>query len=427
VTAGPTAGTATIEVTITDEKGDEAQRTFTLTVKSPLNMTTPANTNTLAGTPVTVPFTITDTSPFTVTAAVDPASTSVLASVVTNVVSGTNWTVTVTPLAGTNGGINGVGLVDLSVSDQTGNTVATSFAVIVQATAETVFSDVFNYPTGSLLAVSDGIWTEVGAFGPTMNVANNALDLTIQLNGESGEANLLGGPYAPGHGYVIYTTFQATWSAFGTSIGASNMWLSLGEFSAINSASTQFAGVGDVADLAGDGGFNVMIRNNLADGVVSTNPATLFEGTTYNVATRYDVDSATAALWVNATNEADTNGTKVIATDIATPAQISDVTLNTGGAGTSVALNALTVIVVLRPHINSISLVGGNVQIVFTAGVNDTPSNFGLTTTASLSIPFSAAKPTITSLGGGVFKATVPVSGKQGFYQLERQPFTFTF
>jgi hypothetical protein len=78
-------------------------------------------------------------------------------------------------------------------------------------------------------------------------------------------------------------------------------------------------------------------------------------------------------------------------------------------------------------NVNSISLVGGNAQIVFTAGVNDTPSNFGVNGTTNLTTPFTATSATITSLGGGVFKAALPVSGNQGFYQAARQPFVFSY
>jgi hypothetical protein len=76
---------------------------------------------------------------------------------------------------------------------------------------------------------------------------------------------------------------------------------------------------------------------------------------------------------------------------------------------------------------NAISVAGGNVQIVFTAGVNDTASSFFVTSTTNLTMPFTAASATITSLGGGVFKATLPVSANQTFYQLGRQPFGFSY
>jgi hypothetical protein len=308
---------------------------------------------------------------------------------------------------------------------------------MVQASAQTVFSDSFSYTSGSSLAdengsvfgsppsVNDGIWNLIGLSGALLTVNNNTIALVGGGNGNNDSANgvLLGAPYALGHGYVIYTTFEAAWS----SLVAGNGWLALDPFA--NTLAPLLASVGNTPDAANDGGFNATIDNNSGD-PVTTNQATLQLNAVYNIATRYDVDSATATLWVNATNEVDPNGTNVTATDVITPEPISDIVLNqNGGVGGAfaVALADLTVTVVNRPVIDSISVVGSNVQIVFAAGVNDTPSNFFLTSTANLAIPFGAASPMITSLGGGVFQATLPVSASQGFYKVGRQPFGFSY
>ena len=284
--------------------------------------------------PVVVPFTIADNllhapqNQLTMTATVDaqsgPPGTcgTCLPPPWLQHVGGPNWTVTVTPVPDSAGGTNGIGLVDLSVSDPAGNTAATSFAVIVQATSETVFSDTFNYTSGSSLllengsafgtppTVNDGIWNAIGPSGPILNVTSNSLDFAVNANGEEGYANRLGGPYAPGHGYVIYTTFEADWA----SITAGNGWLSLGEFIRRRFPVPWSPVVGSIPDLAAnDGGFNATIVNG-PGGAAVTNPATLTPGTTYNIATRYDVDRATAAIWINAANEADPTATSVIGT-----------------------------------------------------------------------------------------------------------------
>jgi hypothetical protein len=65
------------------------------------------------------------------------------------------------------------------------------------------------------------------------------------------------------------------------------------------------------------------------------------------------------------------------------------------------------------------------VQIDFTAGVTDGVSRFGVLATPNLNGPFAPANATISSLGGGTFRATLPVSGNQGFYRVFRQPFNF--
>jgi hypothetical protein len=436
VTPGHNPGVASIEVTITDEHGDLAQRTFTLTVLPPLVMATVLPTNTLSSAPVAVPFTVVINSAYaqnqlTMTATVDAQSTAVLASAVAIYVSGNTWMVTVTPVAGT----NGIGLVDLSVSDPSSFTASTAFPVMVQANQQVAFSDVFNYTSGSSLVlengsafgtpptVNDGIWNEIGPSGPLLTVGSpGSLDITVNGNGEEAFANLLNGPYTPGHGYVIYTTFQGNWSAF-----SGFTWMGLGAYS--GAGGFQYAGVGNIPDPAADGGFNVTVVNGPGGAGVSV-PETLEPGTTYNIATRYDVDRATATLWINATNEIDPNGTNVTATDVQAPSQISDITLNQNGAAgnATLTLDDLSVTVVLKPAASSISVAGGNVQIKFTADVNDTASSFIMNSTTNLlTTPFTAVNPTITSLGGGVFKATLPVSASQAFYQLGRRPFAFSY
>jgi hypothetical protein len=422
VTASGTTGTATVEVTVTDENGDAAQRTFNVTVVPaifPPTVSTPPNTNTVGGVPVVVPFTIGDSSEpvstLTVSASV-ANSGSVLVSAVTNG-SGANWTVTVTPVANT----NGIGIVNLNVSDTNGNTTTTSFAVLVRSSVETVFSDVFDYPDGSLFSGDDGVWTQIGPGGGVLTISSGVLDLAANLNGEVGYANLLGAPYAPGSHALIYITFTANWSSF-----TPFSWLSLAPFGGVSAA--HIATVGNAPDSAADGGFNATIANNGAD-AVTTNLQTLTLGTTYDVAVRYDVDNASATLWIDATNEVDTNGTPVTATDVITPASISSLILsqNAGAASAAVALDNLTVTVVNRPVVNKVIVTGGNVQITFTASAGDSTTDFGVTSTADLSIPFSATSPTITSLGGGVFQATLPVSGIKRFYSVYRQPFSFDY
>jgi hypothetical protein len=309
----------------------------------------------------------------------------------------------------------------LSVADTNGNTTATSFAVLVRSSSETVFSDVFDYPNGSLFLGDDGVWSQIGPGGPALNINGGVLDLVVNLNGEVAFANLLGAPYAPGSHALIYTTFTANWSVF-----TPFSWLSLAPFGGVSAA--HIAAVGNIPDAAGDGGFNATIANNGAD-AVSTNLQTLATGTTYDIAVRYDVDKAQATLWINATNEADTNGTPVTANDVVVPGSISSIILSQGGAagGASVALDDLTVSVVTPPQVNAVSVAGGSVQITFAAGVGDATTDFGVTSTTDLAVPFSAASPTITSLGGGVFRATLPVSENKSFYRVYRQPFNFNY
>jgi len=95
-------------------------------------------------------------------------------------------------------------------------------------------------------------------------------------------------------------------------------------------------------------------------------------GIPYSVAARYDVDTATATLWVNATNEADISPTNVAtAVDVTGPIAVSLVDLNQNGNTGNLILDNLKVSVVTKPAITAIQVVGGNVQIDFTAGLTD--------------------------------------------------------
>jgi hypothetical protein len=417
---GGTPGTTTVEVSITDENGDMAQRTFNVTVQPPIfppTISTPANTNTPINTSVTVPFIIGDASApvstLTVTGAVDAVSINELASVSFGG-SGSNRTVTVTPVTGS----DGVGIVDLSVTDTNGNTVTTSFAVMI-LTNRAVFDDHFDYADGSLFTGSDGIWLRRGNIQPVgLGVAAQAVNIVSGANNDNGYGTLIGAPYALGSRAVIYVSFTGNWVAAPT--GNSGSIVSLARDNTISSP--QVCDIGSAPDLALDGNLNLRIANG---GGYTVYPMDLIPGTPYRVTARYDVDNATATLWIGATNEADTSVPAVAATDLAAPVTVSLVDLNQNGNTGSLGLDNLKVTVVTRPQITNISIVGGNVQIDFAAGAGDATTDFGVTSTTDLSIPFSDVSATISSLGGGVFRATLPVSNNQSFYRLKRQPLSF--
>lgn len=420
VTAGGTAGNATVEVTVTDENGDAAQRTFNVTVLPqtfPPTVSTPANTNTPLNTAVAVPFTIGDlsapVSTLTVAGAVDAVSVNVLASVAFGG-SGANRTVTVTPVTGA----DGVGIVDLSVTDMNGTTVTTSFAVVV-LTNRAVFDDHFDYLDGSLFAGSDRVWLRRGNIQPVgLGVLTQAAHIVSGAANDNSYAALVGAPYATGSRSVIYITFTGNWTAAPTANSGSIVAL------ANNStlSSPQVCLIGSAPDIALDGNFNLRIGNG---GGYTVYPVDLVPGIPYKITARYDVDFATATLWIDATNESDTSVTNITANDVTAPVAVSLVDLNQNGNTGTLSLDDLKVSVVIRPQITSISIVGNNVQIDFAAGMGDGTSDFGVTSTTDITIPFSDVSASITSLGGGVFRVTLPVSGSQSYYQVKRQPFGF--
>jgi hypothetical protein len=410
-----------VEATVTDENGDVAQRTFQVTVLPqifPPTISTPANTNTPLNTAVTVPFIIGDQSQdvsiLSVTAAVDAVSGNELAGVSLGG-SGTNRTVTVTPVAGA----DGVGIVDLSVADTNGNTSSTSFAVMV-LTNRAVFDDHFDYFDGSLFTVSDTVWLRRGNIQPVgLKTLSQAAHIVSGAANDNGYGTLVGAPYSPGDRSVIYITFMGTWSAAPS--GNSGAIVALANNSTISSP--QVCAIGSTPDVLGDGG-DLIVR--IANGNGYTNyPVGIALNTPHKIIARYDVDTALATLWVDATNEADASVPSITASDVATPVAVSLLNLNQNGNTGTLSLDDLKVSVVVRPRIIAITVMANNVQIDFTAGTGDATTDFGVNSTTNLTVPFSAANVTITSLGGNVFRATLPASGSQGFYRVFRQPFSF--
>jgi len=73
-----------------------------------------------------------------------------------------------------------------------------------------------------------------------------------------------------------------------------------------------------------------------------------------------------------------------------------------------------------QPRIGRIAIVSANVQIDFTAGAGDQASDFTLVSAATVSGMYANAGGSFTALGGGAFRATVPLSGARQFYRIKR-------
>ena len=70
--------------------------------------------------------------------------------------------------------------------------------------------------------------------------------------------------------------------------------------------------------------------------------------------------------------------------------------------------------------ITSISVAGGTVTIDFTGGSADTPASFVLQGSATVNGTYGDLSATMSSLGGGNFRATIPVAGAANFYRIRR-------
>ncbi len=92
-----------------------------------------------------------------------------------------------------------------------------------------------------------------------------------------------------------------------------------------------------------------------------------------------------------------------------------------GAAGGAVIYDNVRVIRVAGPVITSIVLNGGNVEITFTAGTSDVVGQFTLQQASpSVTGTYADTSSTITSLGGGAFKAVKAVGAIPSYYRIRK-------
>jgi hypothetical protein len=434
VVAG-TNGVANVTVSVTDGAGNLAQRTFKVTVMPldyPPSISNPGPTNTLVNTSVTVPFTVGDTE----TPATSLVVTGQVASYSVNILgnltfggSGSNRTVTVQPVPGA----DGVGVVNLSVTDGNNATVITPFPVMVRSASNIVFIEHFDYaPNVKLFEYSAGLWVRRNSNPQNINLltAPDALAGYVRpkASADDGAARLAGAPYRPGTGALLYTKFTATWVDLGAGdvlvTNSNGGFIHLANNS--SASSTLFAKVATTTNNVPDGAFRLALFD-LNDQYQANSSIDLYEPAPvsgpYTVVVRYDVDSARSTLWVNATTEADPSASSQ---DQTTPENISYIGLRQDLGFGYIYVDDLKVQLALKPTITSITQpAGGNVDIYFSGGAGDTISSFGVVRANTAGGTYGDVAATITSTGGTTFKATVAAPGSQEFYRIKRLPMTF--
>ncbi len=435
VVAG-TNGTADITVSVQDASGNIGQRNFKVTVL-PLNyaptITNPGPTNTLANTAVTVPFTVGDPETpadgLSVTGEIAGYSVNILSNL-TFGGTGPDRTVTVEPMPGA----DGVGVVNLSVTDPNNNSATTSFAVMVRPASNVVFIEHFDYLANvKLFDYSAGLWVRRNSNPQNINLMTAPSGLSGYVRPKSsaddGAARLAGAPYRPGEGALLYMTFTATW----VDLGAGDVLVTNSNGGFVHLAnnstatSTQFAKVATTTNNVPDGSFRLAlfdlndqyqpnVANNIPEPAPSSGP--------YTVVVRYDVDNAQSLLWVNAASETDPSASSQ---DQTTPENISYIGLRQDLGFGYIYVDDLKVVVARKPTITGITPpAGGTVDIYFSTGPGDSPTSFGVQRADSVTGTYNdVSNPTITSVGGDSFKATVGASGHQQFYRIKRLPRTF--
>lgn len=430
VVAGGTVGSADITVSITDSDGNIGQQVFTVTVlpaEFPPGISTPPPTNTLVNTAVTVPFVVGDietpASSLVVTGWVASYSAHLLASVsLTTDASGTNRTVTVTPVTDA----TGVGVVTLRVTDGDNRSTNVSFAVMVLPAENIVFYEPFDYPLNtSIINSSPGFWTRRGS-ATSVNFRtyyDPQAWIRPKSSAEHGAAPLAHRPFSPGQGAVLYTRFKAQWVDLGDIpvVGDSDgAFLLLAPTAA--ATADQLVRVGTTTNGVPDGTFRLWLSNG-GNPPFGTNTVDLYVGGVYDLVIRYDVDAAQSAFWINASGETEPG---VAAPDYQAPASVGYVCIRQQPAMGNILLDDLTVRVLFKPRLASVTPPsGGNVDLYFTGGAGDEATDFEVERAAAVTGGFSKVTAGITALGNNQFKATVPASGDQGFYRVKRLPITF--
>jgi hypothetical protein len=448
VIGGSTLGTATINVAVVDSNGNQAVRSFKVTVQqsnaAPLiiaggSTNSIAPTNTLLNTAVTLSFAVSDNeSPnpaLTVTAEVAAYSAAILQSAVLNNPGGDNssLSVTVTPQTGA----DGVGVVRISCSDTNGNINTVGFCVMVRPDASVVFVDHFDYQANNSKLTDDapGLWTRRNSAAQTvfLRSATDPLNLTTVawVRPNAGAEDLAGrladGTYGPGSRAVLYSKFridfaEATPGNIITNVNGDSPFFRLSEGGTsttdfVNLIAVHEKSASDFTLYFSDGNTNFT-----SWGSDFSKPAGA-SYTTMTLISRYDVATAKARLWVDATSESDPGINGGPGQD---PTPIGYVGLFQERGNGDVYIDDLTVIVKFKPLITAVSApAGGNVDLDFTAGALDVIGDFQVERASTVSGIYSNVAATIVSLGGGNFRATVAAPGTEGYYKVKRTPITF--
>ena len=308
---------APILVTATDAAGDVAATWFLLTVTSsnlpPTNSLTrsPGATNTLANTPITIPFGVGDdhtpASGLTYSAASDNNTLVPVGNIVFGNTSATNPTVTITPAQNQ----LGTALLTITVNDNDQiepRSTPANLILSVRPNTNVETIDYFTYDNagGSLDQVSAGFWTHLsGNFGQ-MKVGSGVVTIDTLDFTENLQAPLIGAPYKTNNPPVTPTTLFASYTV---DMDTVHMPLANGSyFTAFNDGTINTVNVEGCVVAATNGAAPGFYRLGIANrvGANATNsqmfPMDLTPGSNYVVVQELDVTNGFSTLWVAPTS-----------------------------------------------------------------------------------------------------------------------------
>ena len=294
-------GTATITLAVTDAFSNTTITSFLVTVlpdNTPPAISSFTNYHTVVNMPLApIQFAVGDAETpagdLTLTATSSNPMLVPNASVVFSG-SGSSRIVTITPATEEIGNA----VITVTVSDGE-LTASRQFAVMVVPAATVLLWDSFAYPDGPLNANSAFRWAHHSGVAGEIEVTSERARLSV-ADTEDISAILIGAPYTPASGTVLYAAFTVNFEAPPTPLGEyfahfrglANNGPFLGRvFAMSTNAGTYLLGVGNAATVS-----NAVIF-----------PREFGVGTNNVVVVRYDVGAGVSTLWVNPSSEGDTS------------------------------------------------------------------------------------------------------------------------
>ncbi|MEY4386925.1 MAG: hypothetical protein RLY20_2208, partial [Verrucomicrobiota bacterium] len=289
ITNGLVAGTANITVTTTDSAGNPAQTYFKITVNQTAPSIVSTHTNTPLNTAVALPVSVTQpglNSSLIAFSASSGNTTLVQNSGVVVSGTGTNRTVTVTPVTGQDG-VAPIVMVATSTNIdtvlQTTNLITSTnrYCVMVLPATNVVFSDRFDYLISDITGfdpistdTGDFWFSRAGAGGTKVKVSSGVVQILSGPNVQSVIAPLKGGPYLPGAGRIFTTTFKVQWIS--SPVGSPDSGNVLALYDETSGSTTGLRG--RLSTTNSPGGFRLRVQNSEAGDYVEL-PVDLASGT----------------------------------------------------------------------------------------------------------------------------------------------------
>lgn len=406
VTGGGQAGFSLMTLSVFDTGGKSNSASFGVTVlpanSTPVISAIP-HTNTLMSVPTQpIAFTVSDRE--TPAAGLVVSGSSANPALVPNSPanisfggSGTNRTVTLTPAPGQ----LGVAPITVTVSDGT-NTASAIFTLMVRPSTNVLFYEPFAYGDGSLLTNSGFLWdNRAGTYGQGL-VTNGQLQVTAEQT-EDVVAPLIGSPYNKSNGIVLYASFKVN---FLTLPRAAPDYFAHFANGSSYLRGRIYAGTSNAAPNC----FRLFVANG--SNAATMLPADLHTNSLHTLVTRYNLDTATATLWLDPAAESDAS---VTASDPQSAANIAAY-----GFRQDSGVGATALVDDLRVGLSFAAVTGsaatGPVLTIERAGPN---AVLRWTSSSCLLQAAGSVTGTFTNVPGAASPFTNPLAGPARFFRLK--------